>query len=134
MSAAVAARKLVEAFGSSEAMLAQLAPDVVWTLHFGTRAPGGSHTGLASVRTLMQQVFGPVYRPETGRVSVHDAFGEGDRGVVRLEMQATTSWGAPYVNEYAIFVRTSPAGIVEVNEYVDGAKVTQQLSPPTSTS
>jgi ketosteroid isomerase-like protein len=130
MSAGLAARDLVESFGSSEAVLVQLAPGVVWTLHLGTGSPAGTHVGREAVEALIQKVFGPVYRPETVRVTVHDAFGEGERGVVRFLMQATTSWGASYANEYALFVRTSPAGIVEVNEYLDGVKVTEQLTPP----
>ena len=123
-------RQLVRAFGRPTEMLALLAPDAVWHLHIGSRAPGGSHVGRSAIEAVIRQVFGSIYDPATVRITIHDAFGNDERAVVRFRLEARTAWGSPYSNEYALIARGSGGRIAEVWEFLDGISASEQLAPP----
>jgi ketosteroid isomerase-like protein len=120
-------RKLVGAFGKPADVLELLSPGAVWHLYIGTLPPGGTHEGREAIAKLMNGVFGPIYDPDTVRVTVHDAFGTADRAVVRFQLEAKTAWGADYSNAYALVATVSDGRIEEVWEFLDGIAASEQL-------
>lgn len=121
------ARKLVHAFGKAADVLDLMAPDATWHLYIGSVPPGGTHVGRDAIAALMNGVFGPIYVPDSVRVTVHDAFGSGDRAVVRFRLEARTAWGGSYANEYALMATTADGRITEVWEFLDGIAASEQL-------
>ena len=119
--------KLVHAFGRPDDVVALVSPRATWHLYIGSLPPGGTHEGRDAIATLMNGVFGPIYVPDTVRVTVHDYFGTDDRAVVRFRLEAQTSWGAPYSNEYSLMASVSDGRIDEVWEFLDGIAASEQL-------
>jgi ketosteroid isomerase-like protein len=120
-------QQLVRAFGKAADVLDLLAPDAVWHLYIGHLPPGGTHAGRDAIAGLMNGVFGPIYVPDSVRVTVHDAFGTGDRAVVRFRLEARTAWGSDYSNEYSLMATTSDGRVTEVWEFLDGIAASEQL-------
>ena len=123
------ARKLVASYGKPEAMGELFHEDVRWTLYSGKEHPGGLYQGKDEVMALVRFVFSEAYVPESVRTSPHMAFAEADLGVVRFLLQAQSTGGSSYENEYAIIIRARDGRVAEVWAYTDTLYAAQQLAP-----
>lgn len=126
------AQKLVSLYGKPDAMGELLHEDVKWKLYSGKDYPGGVHQGKDEVMALLNFVFGEAYMPESIRTTPHMAFGEGDFGVIRFLLQARSTGGIDYENEYAVVIRTRGDRIAEVWAYTDSLYAVQQFTPSES--
>lgn len=122
------ARKLVALYGKPDAMGELLQEDVRWNLYSGKEYPGGVHQGKDAVMALLNFVFGEAYIPESVRTTPHVAFGESEFGVVRFLLQARSTGGIAYENEYAVIIRTQGDRIAEVWAYTDSLYAVQQFT------
>jgi len=124
------AQRLVSLYGKPDAMGELLHEDVTWNLYSGKDYPGGVHQGKNEVMALLNFVFGAAYMPESVRTTPHMAFGEGDFGVIRFLLQARSTGGIDYENEYAVVIHTRDDRIAEVWAYTDSLYAVQQFAPP----
>jgi ketosteroid isomerase-like protein len=123
------ATRLAEAIGRPEEMVAVLAGDVTWweSPSVPVEIMATFSVGRDTVLATMRRVFSVIYRGETFRTTVHQAVGAGSTGVVRFALTGEFPNGAPYRNEYSIWVDTRDGEITEVWEYVDAACTLAQL-------
>ncbi len=119
---------LVKNFGNPPKILALLSEQAIWTLHTGSMPPGGIYRGHAEISGLMEQVFGGVYQPETVSVDIFQAIGGATEAAVRFQLNAITTWGATYANDYAIFVEITEGKISKVHELLDATNAADQLA------
>lgn len=128
MSATDLAVRLANAFGDVDAIVALLADDCRWHLPVSARTHMEVHaTGKAAIEANERIAFGGVYEQGSVKVTVEDAFGEGNKAVVRLVLKARVSAEASgglrphYENEYVLMIHTNGSLITEVWELVDVA-------------
>ena len=128
MSATDLAVRLANAFGDVDAIVALLADDCQWHLPVSARTHMEVHAkGKAAIEANERIAFGGVYEQGSVEVSVQDAFGEGNKAVVRLVLRARVSAEASdgkrphYENEYVLLIHTNGSLITEVWELVDVA-------------
>jgi uncharacterized protein len=94
-----------------------LAPDVVWTIH-GSGPVAGTYTSMedfvkrASV-PLVSRLATPLI-PE-----VHDLWAIGDTVIIRFDGSATTTSGAPYVNQFVWIFRMENGLVTEAEAFLD---------------
>ena len=124
------AQRLVLLYGKPDAMGELLHEDVRWNLYSGKEYPGGVHQGKDQVMALLNFVFGKAYIPESVRTTPHMAFGEGDFGAIRFLLQARSTGGLAYENEYVVIIRAQGDRIAEVWAYTDSLYAVQQFTPP----
>lgn len=118
MTARTPAGRLVATFGDPPAMVAQLAPDVRWSLPVSTPFPRPI-AGREAVLETMTKIWSDVYRPDV-EVEILDEVGDERVSAVRFNYRAWANWVSRwYENEYTLFARSGPDGIVEVNEAFD---------------
>jgi SnoaL-like domain len=112
------AGQLASAFGNPEKMVSLLAPGVRWTLPFSTPFPRPI-SGRDAVLETMTKIWTEIYRPDV-EVEFLDEVGDDTASAVRFTYKAFALWlGRIYENEYTLFARSGPDGIVEVNEAFD---------------
>jgi ketosteroid isomerase-like protein len=113
------AGQLVKCFGQPQAMEALYAEDVRWSLSPSLGKIAGPHEGLAAVGAFNRRIWEAVYFPEV-EVELLDELGDGNASAVRFLYRATyRNNGAPYENQYALFVRSRDNRIHEVFESLD---------------
>lgn len=118
MSATTPAGRLVSAFGDVETMAALYAPDIQWSLPKTLPFPRPM-VGREAVVAFNTAVWTVHYRPDC-TVEILDEVGDGRSSAVRFIYRAHSNLaGKLYENEYTLFVRSGPAGIVEVFEAMD---------------
>jgi uncharacterized protein len=94
-----------------------LAPDVVWTIH-GSGPVAGTYRSMedfverASV-PLVSRLATPL-TPE-----VHDLWAIGDTVIIRFDGSATTTSGAPYVNQFVWIFRMENGLVTEAEAFLD---------------
>lgn len=119
---------LVQNFGNPANIMALLSEQAVWTLHTGSMPPGGVYRGQAEIRGLMEHVFGGVYQPESVSVDIFQAMGGETDAAVRFQLNATTTWGATYANDYAVFIEITEGKISKIHELLDATNAADQLA------
>lgn len=113
------ARRLAERFGDVEAMRALYAPDVVWLISGSLGVP--RLEGRDAVGAFNAQVWSEHHRPDC-TVTILDEAGDAASSAVRFTYRAWSHFAAGwYENEYNLFVRAGPDGIVHVAEAFDTA-------------
>lgn len=117
--------QLVEAFGDPDAIEALLAEDAEWWITPTVGILGSPSVGRDQIVAAMRVIFGEIY---TGaKAEIHAAIGDDPLGAVRITLRAEVN-GAPYVNEYSVWVRRSGDVIDRVWEYLDVAEATRQIA------
>jgi ketosteroid isomerase-like protein len=123
------AARLVARFGHPDDMAAALAEDVTWWESPSAPAEimASVSTGRDTVRGNMQRVFSLIYNGSTVNTTVHHAISQENMAAVRFTMAAEFPNGAPYENEYTVWVEIRDGEIVKVWEYVDAAWTLAQM-------
>lgn len=114
---------LVGIYGNPDAMADALAEDVQWWISPSTPPDimASLSTGREVVRGNMQRGFSLIYKPGTVTTSVHHAISEGDVAAIRFTMHAQLPNGAPYENEYTVWIAARDGQVIKAWEYVDAA-------------
>lgn len=109
-----------------EPALAELLHDTIrWhfpksTINLGTPS---DYDGKAEVMAMFQGAVAQYYQPDSIRFTYHAYTAEADRVHVHFSMDAITSNGKPYRNDYQSLFRLENDLIAEVWEYFDTAYV-----------
>ncbi len=121
------ARRIVEAFGDCEALVAMYTDDVVWRLN-SSLAPNiaGPHVGKAAVGAFNLAVFTKFYEPGSVSVDIHEELGDEVASVVRFDFHARTRKGLSYDVEYVLFARTRDGQVCDVVEIMDSLASNEQ--------
>lgn len=94
-----------------------LAPDMTWTIH-GSGPVAGTYTG---VEAFIERAAAPlVSRLATPLVpELHDVWAVGDTVIVRFDGSATTTSGAPYVNQFVWIFRMAGGRVTKAEAFLD---------------
>lgn len=94
-----------------------LAPDVVWTIH-GSGSVAGTYT---SMKDFVERASVPlVSRLATPLIpELHDLWAIGDTVIIRFDGSATTTSGAPYVNQFVWIFRMENGLVTEAEAFLD---------------
>jgi uncharacterized protein len=94
-----------------------LAPDVVWTIH-GSGPVAGTYR---SMEDFVERASVPlVSRLATPLIpEVHDLWAIGDTVIIRFDGSATTTSGAPYVNQFVWIFRMENGLVTEAEAFLD---------------
>ena len=127
MTARTPAGKLVCAFGDVEAMAKLYAPDIEWSLPASLPYPRPMR-GYDAVVAFNRSVWSESYHPYC-EVEILDEAGDDALSAVRFVYRARfRASGAAYVNEYTLFARSGPAGLVAVHEAMDSVAILDQIA------
>lgn len=126
-----AAKSVVKAFlqavgnsvgGDGAGITPYLADDVRWHLPQSSSRFGPTDIcGLAAVLTLITKQGARFYQPGSMRFDFHSMIAEGDYVHTRMTLEAMTSTGKPYCNEYQTLYRVAGGKLAEVWELYDTA-------------
>ncbi|HUH38715.1 MAG TPA: nuclear transport factor 2 family protein [Spongiibacteraceae bacterium] len=102
-----------------------LHPDVQWHFPKSTAALNttSDYLGKAAVLAMFDSAVTQYYQPDSIRFTYHALTAQADRVHVHFSMQALTSHGKPYHNDYQSLFRLKDDRIIEVWEYFDTAYV-----------
>jgi uncharacterized protein len=94
-----------------------LAPDVEWTIH-GSGPVAGTYT---SMEDFVERASVPlVSRLATPLIpELHDLWAVGDTVIIRFDGSATTTSGAPYVNQFVWIFRMENGLVTEAEAFLD---------------
>lgn len=94
-----------------------LAPDIRWTIH-GSGTVAGTYTGIDS---FVEEASLPlISRLSTPLVpDLHAIWAVDDTVVIRFKGQATTTSGAPYVNQFVWIFRMENGQVAEAEAFLD---------------
>ncbi|HJQ47609.1 MAG TPA: nuclear transport factor 2 family protein [Amycolatopsis sp.] len=123
------ARRLVEAFGKPDDIVALLAEEATWWITPATppEVMRSLSEGREEIRGNMNRVFGMLYDPATVEAEVHDNIGDERVGAVRITLRAKTAGGGDYKNEYTLWVHAENGLITKVFEFVDTGEALAQI-------
>ncbi len=94
-----------------------LAPDVRWTIH-GSGPVAGTYIGLKDfVERASMPLVSRLAKPIVPKV--HNVWAVGDTVIVRFDGSATTTSGAPYVNQFVWIFRMSNDVVTEAEAFLD---------------
>lgn len=94
-----------------------LAPDVRWTIH-GSGPVAGTYVGLTDfVERASMPLVSRLAKPIVP--AVHNIWAVGDTVIVRFDGSATTTSGAPYVNQFVWIFRMSNGVVTEAEAFLD---------------
>ena len=121
------ARRLVEAFGSCEALATMYADDVCWRLNYSLPPNiAGPHVGKAAVTAFNDAVFNKIYDGSSIRVVIRDELGDEASSVVRFDLHGVSRRGHSYDVEYVLFAKTRDGLVCDVVELLDTRASTEQ--------
>lgn len=113
------AGELASSFGDAGAMRDLYAPTVEWQISRSLGVP--AQVGIDAVSAFNEQVWTIHHRPDC-TVTILDEVGDAANSAVRFRYRAWSllceDW---YENEYTLFIRSGPDGIVNVVEGFDSA-------------
>jgi len=113
------AAKLVGRFGDPDAMKELYADDIRWSLSVSLGKIAGPYEGRDAVEAFNRRIWEAVYHREV-EVEILDDLGDERASAVRFIYRATyRNNGAPYENQYTLFVRSDQGRIREVFEGLD---------------
>lgn len=98
-------------------------PDIAW--HFpkstASASSGSDHYGRAAVMAMFAGDVDQFYRPGSLRFHYHAMTAEADRVHMHFSLEAVTTSGKDYYNDYQSLFRFKDGQIIEVWEYFDTA-------------
>ena len=113
------APQLVERFGDPDTMKELYADDIRWSLSVSLGKIAGPYEGREAVEAFNRRIWDAVYHREV-EVEILDDIGDERASAVRFIYRATyRNNGAPYENQYTLFVRSDQGRIQEVFEGLD---------------
>lgn len=113
------AGRLASLFGNVEAMTKLYAPEVRWEISASLGIP--AMVGRESVIAFNHQVWTEHHRTDCS-TRILDEVGDETASAVRFIYRAWSHYvGDWYENEYSLFVRSGPAGILSVFEAMDSS-------------
>ena len=113
------AAQLVERFGDPDTMKELYADDIRWSLSVSLGKIAGPYEGREAVEAFNRRIWEAVYHREV-EVEILDDIGDERASAVRFIYRATyRNNGAPYENQYTLFVRSDQGRIQEVFEGLD---------------
>ncbi|MGW2512226.1 nuclear transport factor 2 family protein [Streptomyces scopuliridis] len=122
------ATKIVEAAGDPDTIASLISEDVTWwiTPSIPAEIMESVTHGREAMRENLRRVFSTLYQTGTVRTVVHDVISEGNLGAARWKMTGRFKNGAPFENDYALWVEAKDGLVVRVWEYTDTAHSTAQ--------
>lgn len=126
MSVTTPAGRLVSAFGDVEKMSALYAPEIEWSLS-ASLPYQRPMKGREAVIAFNRSVWEDIYFPDC-TVEILDEIGGESLSAVRFIYRARyRASRLPYENEYTLFARGGPGGILEVFEALDTLAIFDQM-------
>lgn len=114
------AGRLASSFGNVEALEALYAPEVEWKISASLGVP--HLRGIEAVLAFNRQVWSEHHRGSDCSVVLLDELGDETASAVRFTYRAWSLFAQDwYENEYTLFVRAGPMGILSVVEAFDTA-------------
>ncbi|HET6859712.1 MAG TPA: nuclear transport factor 2 family protein [Streptomyces sp.] len=129
MTAGELATGIIEAAGDADRIAALISEDVTWWITPSIPADimeSVTH-GRETMRGNLERVFSTLYLAGSVKTVVHQVIGQGNLAAARWTMTGAFSNGAPFENDYTLWVEESDGLVAKAWEYTDIAHSTAQM-------